>query len=63
MHDFKYVGGQLFCESVSVEGLARKFGTPLYVYSQKTLTDHFHKLDRAMAGVPHRICFAVKSNG
>jgi diaminopimelate decarboxylase len=62
MHDFHYVGGKLYCEAVSVESLAKKFGTPLYVYSQRTLTDHFQKLDRAMAGVDHLVCFAVKSN-
>ena len=62
MHDFHYVGGKLFCEGVSLESLAKKYGTPLYVYSQHTLTDHFQKLDRAMAGVDHLICFAVKSN-
>ncbi len=45
-----------------MESLAKKYGTPLYVYSQHTLTDHFQKLDRAMTGVEHLICFAVKSN-
>src|SRR5580704_2894302 len=63
MHDFRYVGKKLFCESVAIESLARKFGTPLYVYSQKTLTEHFRKLDAAMSPVEHLICFAVKSNG
>jgi diaminopimelate decarboxylase len=62
MHDFHYVGGKLYCEGVSLEALAKKYGTPLYVYSQSTLTKHFQKLDRAMAGVDHLICFAVKSN-
>ncbi len=62
MHDFRYVGRKLFCEGVAVEALARKFGTPLYVYSQRTLTGHFQKLDRAMAPMPHLICFSVKSN-
>src|SRR5207244_12340465 len=62
MHDFRYVGGKLYCEGIAVENLARKFGTPLYIYSQKTLTDHFLKLDRAMTGVDHLICFSVKSN-
>ena len=45
-----------------MEALARRFGTPLYVYSQRTLTDHFQKLDRAMSPVKHLVCFAVKSN-
>jgi diaminopimelate decarboxylase len=62
MHDFHYVGDKLYCEGVSLEALAKKYGTPLYVYSQTTLTNHFQKLDRAMAGVDHLICFAVKSN-
>jgi diaminopimelate decarboxylase len=62
MHDFRYVGNRLFCEGVAVESLARKFGTPLYVYSQRTLTEHFQKLDAAMAPVEHLVCFAVKSN-
>jgi diaminopimelate decarboxylase len=62
MHDFRFVGNQLFCEGVAVAALARKFGTPLYVYSQHTLTDHFQKLDTALAPVDHQICYAVKSN-
>jgi diaminopimelate decarboxylase len=62
MHDFRYVGNRLFCEGVAVESLARKFGTPLYVYSQRTLTDHFQKLDRALAPLDHLVCFAMKAN-
>src|SRR5271170_3154120 len=62
MHDFRYVGNRLFCENVSVESLAQKFGTPLYVYSQRTLTNHFQKLDTALAPLDHLVCFAMKSN-
>src|SRR2546427_11186892 len=62
MHDFRYVGNQLFCERVSVESLVKKFGTPLYVYSQHTLEDHFRKLDLAFRPVDHLICFSVKAN-
>ena len=62
MHHFRYVGKKLFCEGVAIESLARKFGTPLYIYSQRTLTEHFQKLDRALAPLDHLICFSVKSN-
>ncbi len=62
MHDFRYIGKKLYCEGVAVEALARRFGTPLYVYSQHTLSDHFQKLDRAMSPVEHLVCFSVKSN-
>jgi diaminopimelate decarboxylase len=62
MHDFRYIGNKLFCEGVAVESLAKKFGTPLYVYSQRTLTGHFRRLDAALAPLDHLICFAMKSN-
>ena len=62
MHDFRYVGKKLFCDKVAIETLAKKFGTPLYVYSQRTLTDHFQKLDQALAPLDHLVCFAMKSN-
>src|SRR3989475_8902250 len=62
MHDFHYVAGKLYCEGVSLESLAEKFGTPLYVYSQRTLTNHFQKLDAALAPLDHLICYSVKAN-
>src|SRR5687768_15987562 len=62
MHDFRYVGSKLYCEQVSIESLAQRFGTPLYIYSQRTLTDHFEKLDRALALLDHLICYAMKAN-
>jgi diaminopimelate decarboxylase len=62
MHEFRYVGSKLYCERVSVEALVRRFGTPLYIYSQRTLTDHFQKLDRALAPLDHLICYAMKAN-
>ncbi|MEI6786577.1 MAG: diaminopimelate decarboxylase [Verrucomicrobiota bacterium] len=62
MHDFRYAGKELYCEGVAVEALARRYGTPLYVYSQQTLTHRFQELDQALTGVDHLVCFAVKSN-
>jgi diaminopimelate decarboxylase len=62
MHDFRYSGNQLFCEGVPVSTLAKELGTPLYVYSQRTLTEHFKSLDRALAPLDHRICFGMKAN-
>src|SRR5512143_1114742 len=62
MHSFRYVGNKLSCEGVALESLVKRFGTPLYIYSQSTLTDHFQKLDRALARLDHLICFAMKSN-
>jgi diaminopimelate decarboxylase len=62
MHDFQYKNGELHCEGVSVRDVARRVGTPFYLYSSNTLTNHFLAFDRAFAGVPHIICYALKSN-
>ena len=62
VHSFHYSGRDLYCEDVSLAALAKKHGTPLYVYSQATLTGHFTRLDQALAPLPHLVCFAMKSN-
>jgi diaminopimelate decarboxylase len=62
MHSFRYAGDSLFCEGVSIESLAMKHGTPLFVYSAATLTDHFSKLDTALKPLDHLICYAMKAN-
>src|SRR3989442_939666 len=62
MHEFRYVAGRLYCEGVSIGSLVEKFGTPLYVYSQRTLTNHFQKLDAALPPLDHLICCSVKAN-
>lgn len=63
MDYFHRKDGALWCEDVPVADLARRFGTPLYVYSRHTFVEHYDKLDRAFADVPHRICYSVKANG
>jgi diaminopimelate decarboxylase len=62
MHDFKYKNKKLYCEGVNVEQLARRFGTPLYVYSYNTLIDHYLKLKNAFESVDTLICYSVKAN-
>ncbi len=62
MHDFKYKNNELYCENVAVGDLADRFGTPLYIYSHKTLVDHFRKLKKAFSDIRPLICFSVKSN-
>ncbi len=62
MHGFSYKSGSLHCEEVDLKTLAASYGTPLYVYSGGTITDHFRRLDEALSGVPHEIAYAVKAN-
>jgi diaminopimelate decarboxylase len=62
MNDFNYLEHELWCEQVPVRAIAEKVGTPFYLYSYRTLKNHFHVFDQAFAGIPHIICFAAKSN-
>ncbi len=57
-----YKNGELYCEGVPVRTVAQRVGTPFYLYSSNTLANHFRAFDSAFAGVPHLICFALKSN-
>ena len=62
MHEFQYRHNILYCEDVKVEAIAKKVGTPFYLYSYKTLVDHFRKLKDAFRQVDPLICFSMKSN-
>lgn len=62
MHDFVYKNGELYCEGVSVKSVAQRVGTPFYLYSGNTLANHVKAFAGAFIGVPHLVCFALKSN-
>ena len=62
MHDFNYRRNNLYCESVNIEELARKYGTPLYVYSRNTLISHYRKIKEAFSSINPLICFSMKAN-
>ena len=53
----------LFCESVALERLAERFGTPLYVYSSEMIRARLKAFRRAFRPVPHTVCYSVKANG
>jgi len=62
MHDFTYIGNELYCEKTPVRKIAQEVGTPVYIYSSSTLRNHYQAFDAAFAGIPHIVCFAVKAN-
>ncbi|MFC1549654.1 diaminopimelate decarboxylase family protein, partial [Nitrospirota bacterium] len=62
MNHFNYKNGELYAEGVPMRILAKKYGTPLYVYSSATLKRHIEAYEKAFRGVPHLTCFAVKAN-
>ncbi len=62
MHFFKYKGKRLHAEGVPVEKIAEEVGTPVFIYSKKTLVRHYKAYDQAFKGSPHLICYSVKAN-
>jgi diaminopimelate decarboxylase len=54
--------GQLCCEEYPLREIARRTGTPVYVYSHATLEHHFKVFDEAFAAIPHVVCYSMKAN-
>jgi diaminopimelate decarboxylase len=54
--------GALHADGVALDDLARKYGTPLYVYSGAHITHRFDLFAQAFASTPHLVCYAVKAN-
>jgi diaminopimelate decarboxylase len=55
-------GSALHCGKVSLETLAKRHGTPLYVYSADQIVQRLQMFQQALAGREHLICYAVKAN-
>jgi diaminopimelate decarboxylase len=53
---------ELYCESVALEGLAARHGTPLYVYSSAMIRARLKAFDHAFHSIPHTLCYSVKAN-
>ncbi|MDT7837580.1 diaminopimelate decarboxylase [Aquabacterium sp. OR-4] len=54
--------GALWFDGVSLEALARSHGTPLYAYSRNAMLSAAAAYQRALAGRPHLLCYAMKAN-
>ncbi len=53
---------QGLAEEVPLAVIARKVGTPTYVYSQATLNHHLQQVAKQFQRIPHLLCYAVKAN-
>ena len=62
MDFFHYENGELYCEEDRATDIAEEVGTPFYLYSYRTMIDHYRKLDKAFESIDHLICFSLKSN-
>ena len=62
MDYFEYHEGKLFCEDVPVRAIAKKVGTPFYLYSYATFARHYNVFDGAFSEMPHVVCYSLKAN-
>ena len=58
----KYINKKLTIEKVSLENIAKKYGTPSYCYSYKQLKENIINFKKNFKSFSPLICFSVKSN-
>jgi diaminopimelate decarboxylase len=59
---FAYRNGMLCAEQTPLDELARRFGTPCYVYSRAAIESAYAEFVRALAGRDAMLCYSVKAN-
>jgi len=59
---FAYRGGVLCAEQVPLDEIARRFGTPCYVYSRSIIEANLGRFSKALAGRRALIAYSVKAN-
>jgi diaminopimelate decarboxylase len=58
----EYRDHSLYLEDTPLADVARREGTPCYVYSRAAILDRFQAYNHAFGDVPHKVCYAVKAN-
>lgn len=61
MHSFSYKNGSLHCEEVNLADIAAAVGTPVFVYSKKTILEDLEEFRRELAPLNAHIAYAVKA--
>jgi len=59
---FGYRNGMLHAEDVAFDEIARRYGTPCYVYSRASIESAYLEYSAALAGRPSLIAYSVKAN-
>ena len=58
----KYINKKLVIEKISIENIAKKYGTPTYSYSYNQLRTNINNFKKNFKSFSPLICFSVKSN-
>jgi len=59
---FAYRDGALCAEELPLEDIARRFGTPCYVYSRAAMEQAYRAFADELSGRPSLVCYSVKAN-
>ena len=59
---FSYRNGVLCADEVPLDDIARRFGTPCFVYSQAAIEAAYHEFSDALKGREALVCYSVKAN-
>ncbi len=59
---FGYQKGSLAVDGIPLQDLAKKFGSPFYVYSGTSIRSAYSAVTKAFRGLPLQVCYAVKAN-
>jgi len=59
---FAYRDGMLHAEQVPLAEIARRFGTPCYVYSRSAIEGAYREFSDALRGRDALVCYSVKAN-
>jgi diaminopimelate decarboxylase len=59
---YSYREGILHAEELALDDIARRFGTPCYVYSRAAMESAYGEFARALRGRQSLICYSVKAN-
>ena len=62
MSQFNYLNNELFCEDASILNIAKKVGTPFYIYSYNSIIKNFTRLQKAFNFLSPLICYSLKAN-
>ena len=59
---FAYRQGALCADDIRLEEIARRFGTPCYVYSAAAIREAFKEFSDTLTGHDALVCYSVKAN-
>jgi len=59
----EYRDQTLYLEDVPLADIAKRHGTPCYVYSRAALLGRLAAYETAFGDFPHQVCYAMKANG